>query len=103
MRLISAAAAAALVLVLTSPAQALTRKQLDCPAKAVKPDIAKARPTPANQDRSAIDQQSVNQIGMDERRCRPRTAFDQGVMRRMTGQCFGLLKALPSLGYSNGL
>lgn len=40
MRLISAAAVAALALALTSPAQALTRKQLDCPAKSVKPDVA---------------------------------------------------------------
>lgn len=40
MRLISAAAVAALALTLAAPAQALTRKQLDCPAKAVKPDVA---------------------------------------------------------------
>lgn len=40
MRLIPAAAVAVLALVLTSPAQALTRKQLDCPAKSVKPEVA---------------------------------------------------------------
>lgn len=40
MRLISAAALATVALALTSPAHALTRKQLDCPAKAVKPDVA---------------------------------------------------------------
>jgi hypothetical protein len=40
MRLISAVAVAALALALTSPAQALTRKQLDCPTKTVKPEVA---------------------------------------------------------------
>lgn len=40
MRLISTAAFVALALGLTTPAQALTRKQLDCPARAVKPEVA---------------------------------------------------------------
>lgn len=40
MRLIPVAAFVALALGLTTPAQALTRKQLDCPAKAVKPEVA---------------------------------------------------------------
>ena len=40
MRLISAVAATALALTLAVPAQALTRKQLDCPARAVKPEVA---------------------------------------------------------------
>lgn len=40
MRLISAAFVATAVLSVATPAQALTRQQLDCPAKAVSPDLA---------------------------------------------------------------
>src|SRR3990167_11126116 len=45
--------------------------------KVRKPDVAKRGPPAADQDRRAIEQQSVAAVGGQEGRCRARAAFDQ--------------------------